>query len=354
MKILVINPGSTSTKVAIYHQEECLSAATISHDEEDLRSCPSLFDQKSIRKREVLKFLGDCGTVPQDIACVVSRGGTFGYAEGGAYEIDEALLAACKDPLTNHPSNLGAAIAAEIAAQAGARALIYDAVCVNETEDIARVTGLKDIKRKPFSHVLNTRAVCRKIAEESGTEYENMNIIAAHLGGGISINLHRKGRIVDVISDDAGPMSPERAGVISSTQLAALCYAGKYTKEEMMRRLKGRGGLIDHLGTSSVIEVYEMVRAGNKEAEFVLSAMAYQIAKGIASLASVVCGDVDRIVLTGGVAHCTWLTDQISRRVSFIAPVCVVPGEMEMQALAHGAFRVLSGKETAKKWGGAD
>ena len=247
--------------------------------------------------------------------------------------------------MTNHPSNLSAILAAEFAAEKSCNAYIYDAVCVNETENIARMTGLRGVKRRPFSHVLNTRATARDVAAKMGKSYEELNFIVAHLGGGISINLHRHGRIIDICSDDEGPMSPERAGKLNGKSYVDMCYSGEYTKGEMMKRIKGEGGLVSHLGTSSLIEAEERIRKGDEYADMVVDAMAYQTAKEIAALASVVCGNVDCIILTGGCAHSVLLTDRIRERVEFIAPVAVVPGTKEMQALCEGVTRVLNGEE---------
>jgi butyrate kinase len=348
MYILVINPGSTSTKISVFNEEKEILNKNLVHSADELNNCKTLTDQYPIRKKSILSTLYESGYDINIFDAVVSRGGTFGYANGGAYLIEENLINACKKPLTNHASNLGALIAFDIASEIGVKAYIYDAICVNETEAIARVTGLCDVKRKPFSHVLNTRAVCMNVAQGKGKKYDELNFIAAHLGGGISLNLHKKGRIIDIVSDDEGPMSPERAGAINSTILASLCYSGKYTEKEMLRRLKGRGGLIEHLGTSSVLEVTEMIKNGNEKAKFILNAMAYQISKSIGALSTVVNGQVDYIILTGGVANCSILTDMITESVRFIAEVIVVPGEMEMQALARGVLRVLRGEENAQ------
>ena len=227
---------------------------------------------------------------------------------------------------------------------------IYDAVCVNEVENIARMTGLKEIRRRPFSHVLNTRATARDVAASLGRRYEDMVLIVAHLGGGISINLHRNGRIIDLCSDDEGPMSPERAGKLNGKSYVDLCYSGKYTKPEMMRHIKGEGGLVSHLGTSSLIEVEQRIADGDAYARAVLEAMAYQIAKEIGALATVVSGQLDSVILTGGCAYSRMLTDLVRDRVAFLAPVTVVPGAKEMEALAEGVLRVLGGKEPAHRY----
>ena len=349
--ILVINTGSTSTKLAVFRGEEKLLDENINHPVDELARCETLLDQYPLRRDAILECLAAHGCADIRFDAVAARGGTFGIARGGAYLVEENLLEACRNPVTNHPSNLSAIIAREIADAHHCEAYIYDAVCVNEVEDIARVTGLADVKRRPFSHVLNTRATARDMAREMGGKYEDMNFIVAHLGGGISINLHRHGRIVDICSDDEGPMSPERAGKLNGKSYVDLCYSGKWSKGEMMKRIKGAGGLVSHLGTASLIEAEEMIDRGDEHADFILSAMAYQIAKEIGALATVAKGRVDCIILTGGCAYSNRLTERVAERVAFIAPVRVVPGSKEMEALREGVTRVLDGAESYHIYG---
>lgn len=344
-KILVINTGSTSTKIAVFAGGEKLFEENINHPADELGKLKNLLEQYPLRRQAIEDCLSEKGYKDMAFDAIAARGGTFGYAKGGAYLVEENLLKACRNPITNHPSNLSAIIAADIADEKKCPAYIYDAVCVNEVEDIARVTGLKDVKRRPFSHVLNTRAMARSLAQRQGKRYEDMNIIVAHMGGGISINLHRHGKIVDLCSDDEGPMSPERAGKLNGKSYVDLCFSGSYDKAGMMKCIKGQGGLVSHLGTSSLIDVEERIEKGDGYADFILSAMAYQIAKEIGALATVVSGQVDGIILTGGCAYSKRLTDRIVPKVSFIAPVNVLPGAKEMEALAQGVGRVLDGLE---------
>lgn len=343
--MLVINTGSTSTKITVFVGENKVLDENIEHPVDKLKSCATLAEQYPFRLSAIKRCLSDGGQSDCSFDAIAARGGTFGLAEGGAYLVEENLLDACRNPVTNHPSNLSAILADYFARASGCNAYIYDAVCVNEVDDIARVTGLADVKRRPFSHVLNTRATARDVAERMGQKYEDMSFVVTHLGGGISINLHQKGRIIDLCSDDEGPMSPERAGKLNGKSYIELCYSGKYTKAEMMKHIKGEGGLVSHLGTSSLIRVEEMIKSGDEHADFILDAMSYQISKEIGALATVVAGDVDFIILTGGCAYCKMLTDRITERVSFLAPVVVVPGEKEMQALREGITRVLIGEE---------
>lgn len=350
-KIFVINTGSTSTKLGLFQGERELWSEELSHPAAELKRYPTLSEQLPYRAVAIASALSRGGVELSGLSAVAARGGTFGYAKGGAYLVEEKLLEACRNPVTNHPSNLSALLAAQLAAQYGCRAYIYDAVCTNEVTDLARMTGLKDVKRRPFSHVLNTRAVAREQAGAQGRRYEDMTFIVAHLGGGISINIHDHGKITDLLSDDEGPMSPERAGRLNGKSLIDLCFSGAYDKAALMRRIKGAGGLVDHLGTSDLREVVRRIEAGDAYCARVLEAMAYQIAKGICSLAAVVCGHVDGIILTGGCAYCQSLTEQITQRVAFLAPVTIKPGAIEMQALARGVGRVLQGAEEAKIWG---
>lgn len=350
-RILVINTGSTSTKIAVYEGDAPVIEENIEHSAEELKGCVELLDQYPIRRSAVIKCLREHGQADKDFDAVAARGGTFGCARGGAYLVEEKLLEACRHPVTNHPSNLSAIIAEDIAREKGCQAFIYDAVCVNEVQDIARLTGLKGVMRRPFSHVLNTRATARDVAASLGREYGEMNFIVAHMGGGISISLHNRGRIIDLCSDDEGPMSPERAGKMNGKAYVDMCYSGEYTKVQMMKRIKGQGGLVSHMGTSSLIEVDKMIDGGDEYADRILSAMAYQTAKEIGALATVVAGEVDGIILTGGCAHCKRLTERIAKSVSFIAPVTVAPGAKEMKALQEGISRVLSGIEGYSVYG---
>lgn len=350
-KILVINPGSTSTKVAVYSDGAEVCTQNLEHAQADLDACAGLMEQLPLRTATVLAFLERNGMKVEDMNAIACRGGTFGSVKGGAYQVNEALVEACRHPKTNHPSNLAAIIGYEIGKPYGIPAYIYDAVCTDEVQSLAKLSGYKGLSRRPNSHVLNTRAVCRKVAEEKGRSYEDMNFIAVHMGGGVSLNVHRHGQIIDVIGDGEGPMSPERAGRINSMQLIRWCFDGKETEKSITKKLKGQGGLLSHLGTSSMIEVEKRIQAGDDEAGFVLGGMAYQVAKGVGELSTVLKGRVDAIILTGGCAYCKPLVDEITERVQFIAPVTVIPGAMEMEALSKGVTRVLDGTEKARIYG---
>lgn len=348
-KILAINPGSTSTKIAIYEDERELFTTSLEHSPEEIEKYDSIQDQFEMRRDAVLNFLEEKGFDIRELAAVVGRGGMLPPVKTGAYEVNELMLKTLRErPYMEHASNLGAPIAYEIAKAAGVKAYIYDSVRADEMTDIARISGMPDIPRMSTSHVLNTRAVAMKVAKKYGKRYDEMNFVVAHLGGGISLNVHEKGRIVDIVSDDEGAFSPEGSGRVPCRLLIELCYSGKYDKKAMLKKLRGNGGLKAYLGTTDARKVERMIEAGNEKARLVYEALAYQVAKNIGELATVVAGKVDAIILTGGLAHSKMLTSWIIKRVEFIAPVEIVAGENEMESLAYGILRVLRGEEEAR------
>ena len=349
--ILAINPGSTSTKIALYEDEKEVFTKTLEHPVEELEKYDNTQDQYEMRKDAVLAFLKEKNFDIKNLSAVVGRGGMLPPVKSGAYVVNELMLDTLKNrPVMEHASNLGAPIAYEIAKAAGVNAYIYDSVRTDELIDIARISGMPDIPRTSTSHVLNSRAMAIKAAKKYGKRYDEENIVVAHLGGGISLSVHEKGRIVDIISDDEGPFSPERAGRVPCRDLIELCYSGKYDKRTMHKKLRGNGGLKAYLGTTDAREVEKMIEAGDENAKLIYEAMAYQIAKGIGELATVVEGKVDAIILTGGIAYSNMLTSWIKKRVEFIAPVEIMPGENEMESLAYGILRVLRGEEKAREY----
>jgi len=349
--ILAINPGSTSTKIALYEDEKEVFTKTLEHPVEELEKYDNTQDQYEMRKDAVLAFLKEKNFDIKNLSAVVGRGGMLPPVKSGAYVVNELMLDTLKNrPVMEHASNLGAPIAYEIAKAAGVNAYIYDSVRTDELIDIARISGMPDIPRTSTSHVLNSRAMAIKAAKKYGKRYDEMNFVVAHLGGGISLSVHEKGRIVDIISDDEGPFSPERAGRVPCRDLIELCYSGKYDKRTMHKKLRGNGGLKAYLGTTDAREVEKMIEAGDENAKLIYEAMAYQIAKGIGELATVVEGKVDAIILTGGIAYSNMLTSWIKKRVEFIAPVEIMPGENEMESLAYGILRVLRGEEKAREY----
>ena len=354
--IFAINPGSTSTKTALFADETCLHESVVRHDAASLQAYPTLASQLPLRLaaveaalQEALRVAGLPG--PASIDAFVGRGGLTHGLPSGTYRVNAAMLS---DLSTNrygvHASNLGAQIADSLASQFGKPAYIVDPVSVDEMIDVARYSGLPQIRRKSTFHALNQKAVARQAAGQLGRPYESVNLIVAHMGGGISIGAHRHGRVIDVNNAlEEGPFSPERAGTLPSLQLLDLYESGTLTPGELRKLLVGRGGLFAYTGTIDVKAIEEAAAVRTDYAEC-LAAMTYQIAKQIGAMAVSLAGQVDAIVLTGGLAYSQGLTGDISRQVGFIAPVLVYPGENELPALAAGARRVLCGAEIAKEY----
>ena len=347
-RVLAINPGSTSTKFAVYDGENQVFANTLNHSVEELSHFKSIMDQFEMRKKEIEKALKENNIELKSINAVVGRCGGLPPVKSGAYLINEEMI----DRLTNRPtldhaSNLGATISYSIANEIGVNSYIYDPVCVDESDDIAKVSGLKGLDRVCLTHALNTRAMAIKYAKMNNKNYKDLNLIVAHLGGGISLNIHEKGKIVDFVSDDEGPFSPERAGRLPSKILVDLCYSGKYTHKEMVKNVRGKGGIVSYLNTVDAREVEDRISKGDEYAKLIYDALALQVAKSIGELATVVNGDVDAIIITGGIAYSKYMSESISKRVKFIASVEILPGENELEALAFGALRVLKGEEEA-------
>ncbi len=346
-KILAINPGSTSTKIAVYENEEELYKTNITHSNEDLEKFNNIADQYEMRYQAIMGFLENNNFDVQELSAVVGRGGLLPPVKSGAYLVNESMVARLKNnPIVHHASNLGAMIAFEIAKVVNINAYIYDSVSVDELEAIARISGMKEVKRKSLTHALNMRAVAINTAHSEGKNYSDTTAIIAHIGGGITLSVHKNGKMIDAISDDEGPFSPERAGRIPGKDLVSLCY--KSDMNVMKKKMRGKGGMVSLLGTNNALEVEDMIKAGDENAKLVYEAMAYQISKGIGELATVVEGKVDHIILTGGIAYSKMITQWISDRVSFIAPVIVAAGENELESLAMGTLRVLKGEEEAR------
>lgn len=351
-KQLIINPGSTSTKLALYEDKEKIVQENVEHDATQMQQFDSIADQIPFRMGIIRDFMSRNSIQEKDLSAVMGRGGlVFGLKTGG-YEVNDDLCEALvNDRLSQpHASNLGGLLARELARPLGIPAYIYDAVTGGELTEVAKITGIRDIERRSFCHVLNSRAMAIRYAQENGLDYNKLNLIVAHLGGGISASVHAQGRIIDSIGDDDGQFSPERSGSVPSLELIRLCFSGDYTKADMVKKVRGKGGLFAHLGTSDCRVIEKMIKGGDQHADLVFQAQAYQIAKGIGLLSIVLKGKCDAIILTGGVARSQMLTDRIKEYVSFIAPVAVLPGENEMEALALGGLRLLSGEETARQY----
>ncbi len=348
-KLLILNPGSTSTKLAVFEDETPLFTESIVHSPEELAPFEHVADQYEFRKELVVKTLKEHGVALESLTGIVSRGGLLTPIEAGAYAVNDDMVWQLKNrPQNEHASNVGAMIARAISVEYGIPAFIYDGITVDELLPINKITGLPLLRRKGMGHNLNTRAAAMRYARESGKSYQDITVIVAHLGGGISVNLHHNGKIEDFISDEEGPFSPERSGGLPMFDVIKLCFDGEYDYHGMMKVVKRQGGLMAHLGTTDSREVERMIQAGDEHAKLVYDAMALNVAKNIAKCAPGVCGKVDAILLTGGIAYSQYFTDYIRERVEFIAPVIVYPGEDEMQSLALGGLRVLRGEEQAK------
>lgn len=353
MQILAINPGSTSTKIAVYDDERPVLSRTIAHSVQELAAFGRVTDQYAYRKGLILFVLEEAG-VPLRFDAVIGRGALTKPVQGGVYEVNEAMCRDARRSPREHACNLGCLIAAELAARLpGCRALTADPVVVDELDDVARLSGSPLLPRRAIWHALNQRAVARRYACGQGLRYEELNLVVCHLGGGITVAAHRQGRAVDVNNglDGEGPMSPERAGTLPAGELIDLCFSGKFTREELLRRVAGQAGLAAHLGTVDMKEILARIGAGDDYARLVVDAMIFQTAKAVGAAATVLYGKVDAILLTGGLAHAGYVTSRLSERVRFIAPVAVFPGQDEMQALALNALAALRGDLEVKAYG---
>ncbi len=349
-RILAFNPGSTSTKVAVYENEESLFQKTISHSAEDLSHFPKVVDEYEYRKNAILKMLEAEQYDLHSFHAIVGRGGVFQPISSGTYLVNEEMLAdALASARGQHASNLGALIADELSKQIGVPAFVVDPVSVDEFEEVARISGWPELPRESLFHPLNQKAVARQAAKEMKRKYEDLNLIVCHMGGGISIGAHRKGKVVDVNGVDGGVFTPERCSP-SVYGIVETCFSGKFTMAEVQKKLTGLGGIQALLGTKDARDVEKMIDDGNKEAELVYHAMAYQIGKSIGAMSTVLNGQVDAILLTGGLAYSKRLCDWIIEQIGFLAPVMVYPGEKELESLALGGLRVLRGEEKARHY----
>lgn len=345
MKILVINPGSTSTKIAVYENETPLLVRNIRHSVEDLSAFPQVMDQFEFRKNLVLKELDD-NAIDLQFDAVIGRGGLVKPIPGGVYEVNEAMKHDTLHAMRMHACNLGGLIADEIAATIpGCRSFIADPGVVDELEEVARISGSPLMNRITIWHALNQRAIARRFAKEQNKRYEDLNLVICHLGGGISVAVHHHGRAIDANNalDGEGPFSPERAGTLPAGQLIDLCFSGKHTQDELKKRISGRAGLAAHLGSTDMMQIEDNIEKGDTHAALILDAMVYNIAKTIGGAATVLYGKIDAILLTGGIARSEYVIPRLTERISFLAPVYVYPGEDEMEALALNALGALRG-----------
>ena len=355
-RVLAINPGSTSTKISVFDDEKEVFIKTLRHDPAELDKVGSIMDQDQYRKQIVMEAMKENNVDPLTLDAVVGRGGLARPVNGGTYKINEKLLADLKDPTRwgrVHASNLGSYISKAIADELNIPCYIVDPVTVDEFEEIARFSGIPEITRKSLLHALNIRYTARKLAEEKlGKKYEETNMIASHLGGGISVCAIKQGRIVDANNAllGMGPFSPQRAGALPIGDLIEMAYSGKYTKKELQTYLSKNAGLLAYLGTDDGKVICDKIEAGDAEAKNIFDAMIYQVAKDIGASAAVLSGKVDAIFITGGLTYGKYLCEEMKKRIEFIAPVYVYPGEFEMEALTQGAVRVLKGIETALEY----
>jgi len=352
-RVLAINPGSTSTKIAVYEGENEVFSVNLTHHADEIGKFSKIMDQYEFRKDAILDTLKEKGVNISSLSAVVGRGGLLRSIPGGTYKVNEQMLRDLKAGLQGeHASNLGGLIAYSVAETAGIPSFIVDPVVVDEMETFARYTGRPEIKRRSIFHALNQKAAARKAAKELGKKYEEINLIVAHLGGGISVGAHKKGRVVDVNNalNGDGPIAPERAGSLPAWDLVNLVWEKNWDKQVLKKMLAGKGGVVAYLGVNDMRIVENRVIEGNEEATEILGAVAYTVCKEIGALAAVLEGKVDGIVLTGGLAYDKIFLDWVRNRVEFIAPLMIYPGENEMQALVEGALRVLAAEEQAKEY----
>ncbi|MCF8234665.1 MAG: butyrate kinase [Bacteroidales bacterium] len=354
MRILAINPGSTSTKIAVFQNEEPIFIKNIKHKIEELSKFEKITDQFQFRKHIIIRELDNADVTEDHVKAVVGRGGLVRPIESGVYMVNDKMKHDLQNsPLGEHASNLGGLIADDIAQSLpDCKAYITNPVVVDELDDIARISGHPRFKRLSIFHALNQKAVAHEHAKSILKKYEDLNLIVVHLGGGITVGAHRKGRVIDVNQglDGEGPFSPERSGTLPVGDLVRLCFSGEFSQKEIMKMIKGEGGMVAYLKTNNAYEVEKRVEKGDKEAEMIYDAMSYQVSKAIGGMAAVLNGEVDGILITGGIAHDKWFVNRIVERVHRFGPVHIYPGEDEMRALAMNVLRVIKGEIQPKTY----
>ncbi len=351
MKILVINPGSTSTKIGLFHDLDKQFEHVIRHSSEELAQFENVTAQYDFRKQLIVDALAENGVDMSQIEAIGCRGGASKPIPGGTYLVDEAV---CKDQAESkiqHPSSLASIIGYELAKEYGIEAYFTDSPVTYELSDLASYSGLNGIKRQGRFHALNAKAVAQVFAQENQRDYKELNVIVCHMGGGITISMHQQGRAVDVTDAIAeGPMTPERSGRLPSRDLVDLCYSGKYSHGEMKKKLQGEGGVYSYLGTADMLEVEQAAERGDEKARKIVDVLVYQVAKEIGAMAPVVNGRIDGVILTGGIAYSKYVVSELSKRVGYLADIAVYPGEMELEALAAGVYRVCRQNLTPKHY----
>lgn len=349
--LLIINPGSTSTKIGVYENEKELFEETLRHTNEEIKRYDTIYDQFGFRKDVILNVLKEKNFDIKTLSAVVGRGGMLKPVEGGTYAVNDAMVEDLKVGVQGpHASNLGGIIAKSIGDELDIPSFIVDPVVTDELADVARLSGVPELPRKSKFHALNQKAVAKRYGKESGKGYENLNLVVVHMGGGVSVGAHNHGKVIDVNNalDGDGPFSPERAGAVPIGDLIKMCFSGEYSEAEVYGKIVGKGGFVGYLNTNDVKYVIDQMEAGDKECGSVYKAFVYQIAKSIGEMSVVLEGKVDQIIFTGGIAYSPTLVPDLKAKVEWIAPVTVYPGEDELLALAQGAIRVLDGEEQAK------
>ena len=353
IKSLIINPGSTSTKIGVFEDETLLFEETLRHSTEEIARYASIVDQKDFRKQIILDLLAKKNFDINSLQVIVGRGGMLKPIPGGTYAVSDELLEDLKiGKQGQHASNLGGILAREIGDSIGVPSYIVDPVVVDELMPIARYSGVPELPRTSVFHALNQKAVAKRYAKEKGVSYDSLNLIVVHMGGGVSVGAHEKGRVVDVFNalDGDGAFSPGRAGAVPSGALIKMCFSGQYTEKEVYKKIVGGGGFNAYLGTNDMRDVAKMIADGDAHADEVREAFILQVCKNIGSMACVLKGKVDQIIVTGGIAYNKEVVDKMEERAGFIAPFTVYPGEDELLALAQGALRVMNGEEEAMKY----
>lgn len=352
-KLLIINPGSTSTKIGVYLDEKEILVETLRHSSDEISKYNSIYDQKKFRKDVIIDILKKNNIDLNSLNAVVGRGGMLRPIPGGTYEVTNDLLNDLKIGVSGqHASNLGGILAREIADEIGVRSFIVDPVVVDELQEVARISGIPELPRRSIFHALNQKAVAKRYAKEKRKKYEDLNLVVVHMGGGVSVAAHKKGLVVDVNNtlDGDGPFSPERSGSVPVGDLVKLCFSGKYTQAEIYNKIVGRGGYVAYLNTNDAREVLRLSEEGNEFASLVFDAFIYQVSKAIGEMSTVLNGKVNQIILTGGIAYSPVVVKAIKEKVKWISDVTVYPGEDELLALAQGAIRVLNGEEDVKEY----
>lgn len=353
VKSLIINPGSTSTKIGVFEDETLLFEETLRHSTEEIAQYASIVDQKDFRKQIILDLLKEKDFDIRSLQVIVGRGGMLKPIPGGTYAVSDDLLHDLEiGKQGQHASNLGGILAREIGDEIGVPSYIVDPVVVDELMPIARYSGVPELPRTSVFHALNQKAVAKRYAKEKGVSYESLNLIVVHMGGGVSVGAHEKGRVIDVFNalDGDGAFSPERAGAVPSGALIRMCFSGEYTEKEVYKKIVGGGGFNAYLGTNDMRDVAKMIDEGDTHADEVREAFILQVCKNIGSMSCVLKGKVDAIIVTGGIAYNKAVVDKMEERAGFIAPFTVYPGEDELLALAQGALRVLNGEEKAMEY----